>query len=72
MTFVKGQVTNPAGAKPGNQNAKGGKANLKHGYYSLVKIIRNRRGALDRRRSLGKWFWKPLGSWKPILAAIFQ
>ena len=54
MTFVKGQVTNPAGAKPGNQNAKGGKANLKHGYYSLVKIIRNRRGALDRRTILGK------------------
>ena len=54
MVFVKGQVTNPAGAKRGNQNAKGGKANLKHGYYSLVKIIRNRRGALDRRTILGK------------------
>ena len=54
MPFVKGQVTNPAGAKRGNKNAKGGKANLKHGYYSLVKIIRNRRGALDRRTILGK------------------
>jgi hypothetical protein len=54
MVFVKGQVTNPAGAKLGNKNAKGGKSNLKHGYYSLVKIIRNRRGALDRRTILGK------------------
>ena len=54
MVFVKGQVTNPAGAKRGNKNARGGKANLKHGYYSLVKIIRNRRGALDRRTILGK------------------
>jgi hypothetical protein len=39
---------------PGNTNAAGGKANLKHGYYSLVKLIRNRRGALDRRTILGK------------------
>ena len=39
---------------PGNQNAKGGKANLKHGYYSLVRLIKNRRGALDRRTILGK------------------
>jgi hypothetical protein len=39
---------------PGNKNALGGKANLKHGYYSLVRLVKNRRGALDKRTILGK------------------
>jgi hypothetical protein len=39
---------NKGSAPAGNKN------NLKHGYYSLVKMIRNRRGALDRRTILGK------------------
>ena len=38
----------------GNGGPVGNKNNLKHGYYSLVKVIRNRRGALDRRTILGK------------------
>jgi hypothetical protein len=38
----------------GNGGPAGNKNHLKHGYYSLVKIIRNRRGALDRRTILGK------------------
>ena len=43
------QPKNPAVCgPPGNKN------NLKHGYYSLVKMVRNRRGALDRRTILGK------------------
>ena len=38
----------------GNGGPPGNKNNLKHGYYSLVKLVRNRRGALDRRTILGK------------------
>jgi hypothetical protein len=46
----KSKFTNRGGhgGPPGNSNAK------KHGYYSLVKLIRNRRGALDKRTILGK------------------
>jgi hypothetical protein len=33
---------------PGNKNA------VKHGYYSLVRMIKSRGGALDRRTILGK------------------
>jgi hypothetical protein len=33
---------------PGNRNAQ------KHGYYSLIRLIKNRRGALDKRTILGK------------------
>src|SRR5262245_18863719 len=40
---------NKAGGAP-----KGSKNHLKHGYYSLVKLVRNRRGALDKRTILGK------------------
>src|SRR5262249_13416667 len=35
------------GGPPGNQNG------LKHGYYSLVRFIKKRGGALDRRTILG-------------------
>ena len=38
----------------GKSGPPGNKNNLKHGYYSLVKMVRNRRGALDRRTILGK------------------
>jgi hypothetical protein len=38
----------------GKSGPPGNKNNLKHGYYSLVKLVRNRRGALDRRTILGK------------------
>src|ERR1700752_1017604 len=38
----------------GRSGPPGNKNNLKHGYYSLVKLVRNRRGALDRRTILGK------------------
>ena len=39
---------NARGGPPGNRKA------LKHGYYSLIKLVRNRGGALDRRTILGK------------------
>ena len=32
----------------------GHKNNLKHGYYSLVKLVKSRHGALDKRTILGK------------------
>ena len=38
----------------GHGGPAGNKNNLKHGYYSLVRLIKNRRGALDRRTILGK------------------
>ena len=36
------------GGPPGNRKA------LKHGYYSLVKLVKSRGGALDKRTILGK------------------
>ena len=36
------------GGPPGNKRA------LKHGYYSLIKLVQSRHGALDRRTVLGK------------------
>ncbi len=36
------------GVPPGRKNA------LKHGYYSLLKLIQSRHGALDKRTVLGK------------------
>ena len=46
----KSKYTNRGGhgGPPGNKNG------LKHGYYSLIRLIKNRRGALDRRTILGK------------------
>ncbi len=46
----KSKYTNRGGhgGPPGNKN------HLKHGYYSLIRMVRNRRGALDRRTILGK------------------
>ena len=38
----------------GHGGPAGNKNHLKHGYYSLVRLINNRRGALDRRTILGK------------------
>ena len=43
-----GKPSRAAGAPRGNGNR------LKHGYYSLVKLVRNRGGALDKRTILGK------------------
>ena len=43
-----GKPSRAAGAPKGNENR------LKHGYYSLVKLVRNRGGALDKRTILGK------------------
>jgi hypothetical protein len=40
--------------KPGRSGPPGNKNALKHGYYSLVKMVRSRNGALDRRTILGK------------------
>lgn len=45
-----GKPSRPGGAPKGNKNR------LKHGYYSLVKLVRNRRGALDKRTILGKMY----------------
>ena len=48
------------GAPDGNTHAlghgapKGNKNAIKHGYYSLVRLIKHRGGALDRRTILGK------------------
>jgi hypothetical protein len=42
------KVKKPTGAPKGSKN------HLKHGYYSLVKLIRNRSGALDKRTIMGK------------------
>src|SRR5687768_10178963 len=47
---TKSKFTN----RGGNGGPPGNKNHLKHGYYSLVRLIRNRRGALDRRTILGK------------------
>jgi hypothetical protein len=47
-TNDNGKPTRAAGAPKGNKN------NIKHGYYSLIKLVRNRRGALDKRTILGK------------------
>jgi len=43
-----GKPSRARGAPKGNGNR------LKHGYYSLVKLVRNRGGALDKRTILGK------------------
>ncbi len=47
---AKSKYTNRGGkgGPPGNKN------HMKHGYYSLVRMIQNRRGALDKRTILGK------------------
>ena len=45
-----GRPSRVGGAPKGNKNR------LKHGYYSLVKLIRNRHGALDKRTILGKMY----------------
>src|SRR5262245_9563717 len=42
------------GGKPGRSGPPGNKNNLKHGYYSLVKLVKSRHGALDKRTILGK------------------
>ncbi len=46
----KSKFTNRGGHGGPAGNQKG----LKHGYYSLVRFIRKRGGALDRRTILGK------------------
>ncbi len=38
----------------GHGGPVGNRNNLKHGYYSLIRLVKNRRGALDRRTILGK------------------
>ncbi len=43
-----------SGGKPGRSGPPGNKNAVKHGYYSLVKMIKGRGGALDRRTILGK------------------
>lgn len=45
-----GKSSRAGGAPKGNGNR------LKHGYYSLLKLIQNRHGALDRRTVLGKMY----------------
>src|SRR5215475_25754 len=40
--------------KPGRSGPPGNKNHLKHGYYSLVKLVKSRHGALDKRTILGK------------------
>jgi hypothetical protein len=43
-----GHQNKAGGAPKGNKNA------VKHGYYSLVRMIKGRAGALDKRTILGK------------------
>jgi hypothetical protein len=43
-----GKGRHARGGPPGNRKA------LKHGYYSLVKLVKSRGGALDKRTILGK------------------
>lgn len=45
---IKARGGGARGLPPGRKNA------LKHGYYSLLKLIQSRHGALDKRTVLGK------------------
>src|SRR5688500_10849795 len=53
MSEAKGSNNGNHGL-PGKSGPPGNKNHLKHGYYSLIRLIKNRRGALDRRTILGK------------------
>ena len=46
----------------GHGGPVGNQKGLKHGYYSLVRFIRKRGGALDKRTILGRWCLKPEAS----------
>ena len=39
---------------PGRSGPPGNRNSVKHGYYSLIKLVRSRHGALDKRTILGK------------------
>jgi len=50
-----GKGTNHGGhGVAGKSGPPGNKNNLKHGYYSLIKLVKSRHGALDKRTILGK------------------
>jgi hypothetical protein len=54
-------MSEPKGTNNGNHGVAGrsgppgNKNHLKHGYYSLVKLVKAKGGALDRRTILGKY-----------------
>jgi hypothetical protein len=50
LPVKRGRRGEGGGGPPGNKKA------IQHGYYSLVKLVRNRRGVLDKRTILGKMY----------------
>src|SRR6516165_287140 len=50
----KGNSDSKPCGKPARSGPPGNKRALKHGYYSLIKLVQSRHGALDRRTVLGK------------------
>jgi hypothetical protein len=52
---AKSQSAEPIDSHRHSGAPKGSKNALKHGYYSLIKLVRVGRGTIDKRTILGKW-----------------